>query len=67
MTVKTHNIRVMNNFFKVCILPSLGQYQTEKIYSTLLQETINQWANNANTSKIIKEVSKKHFKVAKDL
>jgi Site-specific recombinase XerD len=53
ITVKIHSIRVMNNFLKVYILPSLGQYQPDKISSTLLQEIINQWANNANNSKIV--------------
>lgn len=53
LTVKTHSIRVMNNFLKVYILPSLGQYQPDKISSILVQEIINEWANNANTSKII--------------
>ena len=53
LTVKTHSIRVMNNFLKVYILPSLGQYQPDKISSILVQEIVNEWANNANTSKII--------------
>ncbi|KST91121.1 Mobile element protein [Lactococcus lactis subsp. lactis] len=54
LTVKAHSIRVMNNFLKVYILPSLGQYQPDKISPILVQEIVNVWANNANTSKIIK-------------
>lgn len=53
LTVKAHSIRVMDNFLKVYILPSLGQYQPDKISSILVQEIINEWASNANTSKII--------------
>lgn len=53
LTVKAHSIRVMNNFLKVYILPSLGQYQPDKISPILVQEIVNEWANNANTSKII--------------
>ncbi len=53
LTVKAHSIRVMNNFLKVYILPSLGQCQPDKISSLLVQEIVNEWANNANTSKII--------------
>ncbi|KST94423.1 Integrase [Lactococcus lactis subsp. lactis] len=53
LTVKAHSIRVMDNFLKVYILPSLGQYQPDKISSILVQEIVNKWANNANTSKII--------------
>ena len=43
----------MNNFLKVYILPRIGQYQPDKISSILVQEIVNEWANNANTSKII--------------
>lgn len=53
LTVKAHSIRVMNNFLKIYILPSLGQYQPDKISSILVQEIVNEWASNANTSKII--------------
>ena len=53
LTVKAHSIRVMNNFLKVYILPSLGQCQPDKISSLLVQEIVNEWASNANTSKII--------------
>lgn len=53
LTVKAHSIRVMDNFLKVYILPSLGKYQPDKISSILVQEIVNEWANNANTSKII--------------
>lgn len=53
LTVKAHSIRVMDNFLKVYILPSLGQYQPDKISSILVQEIVNEWASNANTSKII--------------
>ncbi len=53
LTVKAHSFRVMNNFLKVYILPSLGQYLPNKISSILVQELVNKWTNNANTSKII--------------
>ncbi len=53
LTVKAHSIRVMDNFLKVYILPCLGQYQPDKISSILVQEIVNEWASNANTSKII--------------
>ena len=53
LTVNAHSIRVMNNFLKIYILPSLGQYQPDKISSILVQEIVNEWASNANTSKII--------------
>lgn len=53
LTVKPHTIVTMNNFLKVYIIPYLGQYRPDKISSILIQEIVNEWANNANTSKII--------------
>ncbi len=52
LTVKANSIRVVNNFLKVYILPALGKYKAEKINSILLQEIVNRWAKNANTSEI---------------
>lgn len=53
LSVKPHTIVTMNNFLKVYIIPYLGQYRPDKISSILIQEIVNKWANNANTSKII--------------
>lgn len=53
LTVKPHTIVTMNNFLKVYIIPYLGQYRPDEISLILIQEIVNEWATNANTSKII--------------
>lgn len=53
LTVKANSIRVVNNYLKVYILPTLGSYKPEKITAMLLQGVVNEWAKNANTAKIV--------------
>ena len=53
LTVKANSIRVANNYLKSYLLPELGSYRIDRITPTLLQEIVNKWAENANTSEII--------------
>jgi integrase len=52
LTVKINSINTTNSFLNVYIIPSLGKYKPEKISTILLQNIINEWAKNANTSAI---------------
>lgn len=52
LTVKINSINTTKNFFNVYIIPALGRYKPEKISAILLQDIVNEWAKNANTSKI---------------
>ena len=52
LTVKINSINTTNNFFNIYIIPTLGKYKPEKISTILLQNIVNEWAQNANTSTI---------------
>lgn len=53
LSVKINTVRVTENFLRVYILPSIGNYKLDKITPMLLQSIVNNWAMNANTSPII--------------
>ncbi|MQW23275.1 MULTISPECIES: site-specific integrase [unclassified Lactococcus] len=52
LTVKANTVRVTNNFFRIYLLPVFGEYKIDKITPTLIQQTVNQWAKNANTAQL---------------
>lgn len=50
LSIKTNTIRMAENIFNVYIIPALGSFKVEKITTVLLQNVVNKWAQNANSS-----------------
>lgn len=54
LTVKTNSQAMMRSYFKLYIIPALGDYKVEKITAPLLQSIVNNWAKKANTASLNK-------------
>lgn len=54
LTVKSNSQAMMKSYFKLYIIPALGDYKVDKITAPLLQSIVNGWAKRANTASITK-------------
>lgn len=54
LTVKSNSQAMMRSYFKLYIIPALGDYKVEKITAPLLQSIVNGWAKRANTASLSK-------------
>ncbi|MFK4847239.1 tyrosine-type recombinase/integrase [Lactococcus petauri] len=52
LTIKTNTLKSTERFLRLYILPAFGSFKLDRITSVLIQNAVNKWANNANTSKI---------------
>ena len=50
ISLKNNTVMNNDNFINYYIIPSFGTYQINKITTSLIQNQINIWTNNANSS-----------------
>lgn len=61
VTVKSSSVKSTERFLNLYIIPAFGSFKLDRITSVLIQNAVNRWANNANTS-IIKSGSREKGK-----
>ncbi|NBL01047.1 MAG: site-specific integrase, partial [Erysipelotrichia bacterium] len=63
LSLKNNTVTSNQNFINSYISPALGAYSISKISTSLIQNQMNIWANNANSSKLYTTGSTKSYSV----